>query len=74
MRIAFHDRDDETRRLHRFLRNATAELAIVYGRRRCGKSTLLQRGAFAAADLFPGGRARNPTATGVARYRFCPSA
>ena len=43
MRIAFHDRDDETRRLHRFLRNATAELAIVYGRRRCGKSTLLQR-------------------------------
>ena len=43
MRIAFHDRDDETRRLHRFLRNATAELAVVYGRRRCGKSTLLQR-------------------------------
>ncbi|MDE0218612.1 MAG: ATP-binding protein [Spirochaetaceae bacterium] len=43
MRVAFHDRDDETRRLHRFLRNATAELAVVYGRRRCGKSTLLQR-------------------------------
>ena len=43
MRLAFHDRDDETRRLDRFLRNTTAELVIVYGRRRCGKSTLLQR-------------------------------
>jgi AAA+ ATPase superfamily predicted ATPase len=40
---AFYNRADETRRLDRFLANASAGLVVVYGRRRCGKSTLLQR-------------------------------
>lgn len=43
MSIPFLDRDDEQRRLHRYLRGAEGRLAVVYGRRRCGKSTLLQR-------------------------------
>ena len=42
MTRAFYNRDDETRRLQRFLTNARAGLAVVYGRRRCGKSALLQ--------------------------------
>ena len=43
MTKAFYNRDDETRRLTRFLANRNGGLAVVYGRRRCGKSTLLQR-------------------------------
>ena len=43
MKRDFYNRDDETRRLHRFLASGNAGLVIVYGRRRCGKSTLLQR-------------------------------
>lgn len=39
----FYNRDDETRRLTRFLVQEPGGLAVVYGRRRCGKSTLLQR-------------------------------
>ena len=39
----FYNRDDETRRLQRFLTTASGGLAVVYGRRRCGKSALLQR-------------------------------
>ena len=39
----FYNRDDETRRLQRFLTTARGGLAVVYGRRRCGKSALLQR-------------------------------
>ena len=41
----FYNRDDETRRLKlkRFLANASGGLVVLYGRRRCGKSTLLQR-------------------------------
>ena len=39
----FYNRDDETRRLDRFLANASGGLVVLYGRRRCGKSTLLQR-------------------------------
>src|SRR5687768_6834338 len=41
--LPFFDRDDEKRRLDRFFRTEDARLAVVYGRRRCGKSTLLQR-------------------------------
>ena len=43
LKHAFYNRDDETRRLRRFLVSGSAGLAVVYGRRRCGKSTLLQR-------------------------------
>lgn len=39
----FFNREDEQRRLTRFLRADQGSLAVVYGRRRCGKSTLLQR-------------------------------
>ena len=38
----FFNRDDEQRRLQRFLANREGGLAVVYGRRRCGKSTLIQ--------------------------------
>jgi uncharacterized protein len=40
--IPFLDRADELRRVQRFLRGA-GNLTVVYGRRRCGKSTLIQR-------------------------------
>jgi len=39
----FYNRGDEVRRLKRFLTAQVGGLAVVYGRRRCGKSTLLQR-------------------------------
>lgn len=41
--IAFFDRENEIGRLRRFLAADDGGLAVVYGRRRCGKSTLLQR-------------------------------
>ena len=40
---AFYNRADEIRRLVRFLADASGGLVVLYGRRRCGKSTLLQR-------------------------------
>lgn len=43
MSLDFLDRDDERRRIRRFLGADSGQLAVVYGRRRCGKSTLLQR-------------------------------
>ena len=43
MKRAFYNRDDEARRLRRFLASGSGGLVVVYGRRRCGKSTLLQR-------------------------------
>jgi uncharacterized protein len=40
----FYDRGEETRGLRAFInRRDEGGLAIVFGRRRCGKSTLLQR-------------------------------
>lgn len=42
MKSPFLNRDDEQRRLRRFLANTGGGLAVVYGRRRCGKSTLIQ--------------------------------
>ncbi|MCX6252361.1 MAG: ATP-binding protein [Bacteroidetes bacterium] len=38
----FINRDKEIARLHQALANEKAQLIIVYGRRRCGKSTLLR--------------------------------
>jgi AAA+ ATPase superfamily predicted ATPase len=42
MKSSFFNRDDEQRRLRRFLAVKGGGLAVVYGRRRCGKSTLIQ--------------------------------
>ena len=42
MKCVFLNRDDEQRRLRRFLSGDRGGLAVVYGRRRCGKSTLIQ--------------------------------
>jgi uncharacterized protein len=43
MTLPFLDRDDEQRRLRRFMGGDDSRLAVLYGRRRCGKSTLVQR-------------------------------
>ena len=43
MKRSFYNRDDETGRLDRFLKATGGGLVVIYGRRRCGKSTLLQR-------------------------------
>lgn len=41
MRLPFLDREEERRRLKRFLEKPQGGLAVLYGRRRCGKSRLL---------------------------------
>lgn len=43
MKLPFLDRSEEERRLRRFLSGPGGRLAVLYGRRRCGKSTLIQR-------------------------------
>lgn len=43
MPLSFLDRQSEERRLTRFLSGPDGRLAVLYGRRRVGKSTLLQR-------------------------------
>jgi len=43
MSIPFLNRQDEDRRLRAALRAEPPVLAVIYGRRRCGKSTLLRR-------------------------------
>jgi AAA+ ATPase superfamily predicted ATPase len=43
MSIPFLNRKDEERRLKAVLRADPPVLAVIYGRRRCGKSTLLRR-------------------------------
>lgn len=43
MKLPFLNRDEEQRRLRRFLGGKGGRLAVLYGRRRCGKSTLIQR-------------------------------
>ena len=42
MTIPFYNRADEQKRLRRAMNAPGGALAVVYGRRRCGKSTLLQ--------------------------------
>ena len=39
----FVNRETEIARLERVLDSGTAQLVVIYGRRRCGKSTLLKR-------------------------------
>lgn len=41
MELPFLDRHEETARLQRFCRRSQTSLAVLYGRRRCGKSRLL---------------------------------
>jgi len=43
MKMQFLDRIDETARLKQHLCAPQNALAVLYGRRRCGKSTLLQQ-------------------------------
>lgn len=49
--LPFLNRDDEQRRLRRVTKGPGGLLAVVYGRRRCGKSTLLQH-LLGAHDLY----------------------
>src|SRR5947209_13033527 len=42
MRLPFLDRDEEAARLTRLLESREGSLAVLYGRRRCGKSRLLR--------------------------------
>jgi len=51
MKIQFLDRTDETARLKQMLRATPSVLAVLYGRRRCGKSTLLQQ-VVTARDVY----------------------
>ncbi len=50
--MAFHDREDELAMLRRRLQGTQAELLVVYGRRRVGKTELLAHLASAARSLF----------------------
>ena len=43
MALPFLDRNDELSRLRAMLRRTTGGMAVLYGRRRCGKSRLLQQ-------------------------------
>ena len=43
MKLPFLNREHEQRRLRRFLGGEGGRLAVLYGRRRCGKSTLIQQ-------------------------------
>ena len=49
MHLPFLDRDEERRRLRALLSGRRSGLAVVYGRRRCGKSRLVQ-------EVLPAGR------------------
>lgn len=42
MRLPFLDREQELARLNNFFENEGCSLAVIYGRRRCGKSRLIQ--------------------------------
>lgn len=44
MKLPFLDRDEETARLARLVASPEGSLAVLYGRRRCGKSRLLREG------------------------------
>ncbi|MBM4318871.1 MAG: ATP-binding protein [Deltaproteobacteria bacterium] len=51
MQLPFLDREEERRRLERFFAAGGGSLAVLYGRRRCGKSTLIQH-VCGAGDLY----------------------
>lgn len=51
MKMPFINRLEELRRLKRFLAGAGGGLAVLYGRRRCGKSRLIQQ-VCGAQDLY----------------------
>ena len=41
--MGFYNRNDEILRLRKAIESSTSKLIVVYGRRRCGKSTLIKR-------------------------------
>ena len=43
VKLSFIDRIDEQKRLERALMNASGSSIVIYGRRHCGKSTLIQK-------------------------------
>ena len=43
MKLPFLNRHSEMKRLHRTLDSPESRLIIIYGRRRCGKSTLIRK-------------------------------
>ena len=43
MKLDFLNRQSELKRLKRTIESGEAFFAVLYGRRRCGKSTLLQK-------------------------------
>jgi AAA+ ATPase superfamily predicted ATPase len=51
MTTRFLNREDEQKRLRRAMHAPGGALAVIYGRRRCGKSTLLQR-VIAGPDVY----------------------
>ncbi len=51
MTARFLNREDEQKRLRRAMHAPGGALAVIYGRRRCGKSTLLQR-VIAGPDVY----------------------
>jgi AAA+ ATPase superfamily predicted ATPase len=69
--IPILDRADELRRVQRFLRGA-GDLTVVYNRRRCGKSTLIQR-ARTKNDLYFLGDQRAAVAQPRFRARSAPA-
>ena len=48
----FVNREKETKRLYQSLEKVKSQLIIVYGRRRCGKSTLLRHNLQSSAIYF----------------------
>jgi hypothetical protein len=72
MRLPFLDRHDELSRLRKTLRRREGTLAILYGRRRCGKSRLLsevlpRQAVYYVGDDREGSLQRAGLATEVAR-------
>jgi len=51
MTARFLNREDEQKRLKRAMKAPGGALAVIYGRRRCGKSTLLQR-VISGSDVY----------------------
>jgi AAA+ ATPase superfamily predicted ATPase len=73
MELPFLDRKDEMSRLRAFLKRKEGSLAVLYGRRRCGKSRLLQeavsrsRAVYYLADEREGAVQRTSLAKEIAR-------
>ncbi len=73
MKLPFLDRDEETARLTRLVESQEGSLAVLYGRRRCGKSRLLrealppERSVYYVGDEREGALQRASLAAEIAR-------